>query len=244
VAGLLPSLKSDLCPDFTVANAENAAGGMGITKETANEIFSAGVDVLTLGNHVWAKREVYPYLDEEKRIIRPANYPPGVPGTGWTTYTTPSGLTLGIVNLCGRVFMENLENPFRVADVALNELAQYTKLIFVDFHAEVTSEKSAFAWYVDGRATAVIGTHTHVQTADERILPGGTAFITDVGMTGPTDSVIGIKKDLIISRFVNLMPSKFEIADGESILSAVVIEADAATGHAESIRRIQSHWHG
>jgi 2',3'-cyclic-nucleotide 2'-phosphodiesterase len=241
VAQILPNLREELSADFVIANGENAAGGMGITKETGAEIFRAGVDAITLGNHVWAKRDSYPYLDEESRIVRPANYPNGAPGHGWAIFHTDCGVAIGIVNLCGRVFMDHLENPFTIADRAIETLAPQTDVILVDFHAEATSEKIAFGWYVDSRVGAVIGTHTHVQTADERILPGGTAYITDVGMTGPTDSVIGVKKELIISRFLTQMPNKFEIAEGETIFSSVLMEMDASTGKASSIERIQKN---
>ncbi len=242
LAELLPDLTADVSPDFIVANGENAAGGIGVTKETALEIFQAGVHVLTLGNHVFARKDVYQFLDEDPRVLRPANYPTGVPGRGWAVYSDESGQPVGVVNLCGRVFMsEHLEDPFRVSDGILEELAAYTKVVVLDFHGEATSEKGAFGRYADGRVTAVVGTHTHVQTADERILPGGTACITDVGMTGPVDSVIGVRKELIISRFLTQMPNKFEVADGESILSAVLVEADVSTGTASKIERIQVH---
>ena len=241
LAALLPVLRERHAPDFVVVNGENAAGGVGITQKTANEILGLGVDAITLGNHVWAKRDSYPYLDEELRIVRPANYPNGAPGRGWAIFHTDRGVAIGIVNLCGRVFMDHLENPFTIADRAIETLAPQTDVILVDFHAEATSEKVAFGWYVDSRVGAVIGTHTHVQTADERILPGGTAYITDVGMTGPTDSVIGVKKELIISRFLTQMPNKFEIAEGETIFSAVLVEMDASTGKASRIERLQKN---
>lgn len=241
LARMMPSLMAETSPDFVIANGENAAGGMGITKDTALEILQAGVDAITLGNHVWAKKDVYSFLDEEARLIRPANYPDGVPGRGWAVYSTGAGEQIGVVNLCGRVFMDHLENPFRAADDILGTLTAQANVIIVDFHAEATSEKAAFAWYLDGRVAAVIGTHTHVQTADERILPGGTAYITDVGMTGPADSVIGVKKELIISRFLTQMPSKFEVAGGETLLSAVVIDVNPATGKAINIERLQRH---
>ena len=240
VAELLPGVKADVSPDFIVANGENIAGGIGVTKETALEVFRSGVDVLTLGNHVFARKDVCQFLDEEPRILRPANYPAGVPGRGWAVYSAGTGQAIALINLSGRVFMaEHLEDPFRVSDGILEEAAARTKVVLVDFHGEATSEKGAFAWYADGRVTAVVGTHTHVQTADERILPGGTACITDVGMTGPVDSVIGVRKELIISRFLTQMPNKFEVADGEAVLSAVLIEADPATGRALRIERIQ-----
>lgn len=236
---ILPNLRDELSIDFVIANGENAAGGMGITRETASDIFRAGADVITLGNHVWAKRDSYEYINEESRIVRPANYPNGAPGRGWAVYHTDRGGAVGIANVCGRVFMEHLDNPFTIMDRVIETLKHQSDVILVDFHAEATSEKIAFGWYVDGRVAAVIGTHTHVQTADERILPNGTAYITDVGMTGPVDSVIGVKKDLIISRFLTQMPSKFEIAEGEMIFSAVLMDIDSSTGKALSIERIQ-----
>jgi metallophosphoesterase (TIGR00282 family) len=239
VTKLLPDLREETRANFVIANGENAAAGLGITRETAQEIFQAGVDVITLGNHVWARKEIYEYLDEEPRLIRPANYPIGAPGKGWAIYSTEAGIPIAIINLCGRVFMDPLENPFHLTDKILETLNNKANVILVDFHAEATSEKVAFAWYVDGRVSAVVGTHTHVQTADERVLPGGTAFITDVGMTGPTDSVIGLRKDLIISRFLTLMPNKFDVAEGEAVLSAVIIDIDTGTGRAISISRLQ-----
>ena len=238
VARLLPEIREEFRPDFVIANGENAAGGMGITQDTAREILNAGVDAITLGNHVWKKKDIYPYLDQEARVIRPANYPAGCPGRGWFVFNLEAG-KLGVVNLCGRIFMECLDNPFLVADAILETLSVETDVIIVDFHAEATSEKSAFAWYMDGRAAAVIGTHTHVQTADERILPNGTAYITDVGMTGPRDSVIGVRKELIISKFLTLMPAKFEISEDQTFLSAVIVDADPSTHKAVGIERLQ-----
>lgn len=239
VSQTLPRLKEELRPSFIIANGENVAGGVGITRDTAEELLYAGVDVITLGNHAWAKREVYPFLDKEPRVLRPANYPDGVPGRGWGIYSTRSGEHIGVVSLCGRVFMDHLENPFKVADAILGTISEDTDVIFIDFHGEATSEKYAFGWYMDGRAHAVVGTHTHVQTADERILPNGTAYITDAGMTGPRDSVIGVTKDLIISRFLTQMPSRFEVADGDTVFSAVVIDIDTSTKRATSIQRLQ-----
>ena len=241
VARALPNIQNDRSPDFIIANGENAAGGMGISTDTAIELFQSGVDVLTMGNHVWSKREVYPFLDEERRIVRPANYPNGAPGRGFAVYPVRGGGTIGVFNLCGRVFMDNLENPFRTADDILGTLSPETNVILLDFHAEATSEKSALGWYLDGRVSAVIGTHTHVQTADEKILPGGTGYISDVGMTGPTDSVIGVKKELILSRFLTMMPNKFETAEGPSLLSAVILDVDPATGKCTGIERLQIH---
>ena len=238
VARLLPALREEYRPDFIVANGENAAGGMGITRDTAREILNAGVHVITLGNHVWRKKDIYPYLDQDARIVRPANYPAGCPGRGWSVFKNDSG-TLGVINLCGRIFMECLDNPFLAADSILETLTAGTDVIIVDFHAEATSEKAAFAWYMDGRVAAVIGTHTHVQTADERVLPNGTAYITDVGMTGPADSVIGVRKELIISKFLTLMPAKFELSENQTFLSAVIVDTDASTHKAVGIERLQ-----
>ncbi|MHB0913787.1 MAG: TIGR00282 family metallophosphoesterase [Armatimonadota bacterium] len=232
-------LKSEHGVDFVIANGENSAGGMGITTDVAEHLLSSGVDVITLGNHAWSKRDIYPYLDDEPRILRPANYPNGVPGRGYSVYQSECGTAVGVINLCGRVFMDHLENPFRTADEALEAVSREAKVILIDFHGEATSEKIAFGWYVDGRASAVLGTHTHVQTADERVLPGGSAYITDVGMTGPRNSVIGVKKEIIISRFLTNMPNKFEIANGEIMLCGVLVQVDPLTGKAESIERLQ-----
>jgi hypothetical protein len=234
----LSRLKAEFVPDFVIANAENAAGGVGITKDTALDIFGAGVNVITLGNHAWSKKEAYDFIDQDPRVLRPANYPSGAPGRGYALYETQKAGPIGVISLCGRVFMDSLDNPFLVADSAIEAMAGETRVIIVDFHGEATSEKIAFAWYVDGRVSAVIGTHTHVQTADERVLPGGTACITDVGMTGPTDSVIGVRKELIISRFLTQMPSKFEVAEGQATIRAVVIDVDPATGRATKIVRM------
>jgi metallophosphoesterase (TIGR00282 family) len=239
VQHILPKLKMAQSPVFVVANGENAAGGIGVTRDTAAEIFHAGVDVITLGNHAWAKRDVFPYLDKEPRLLRPANYPDGTPGRGWGIYSADTGESIAIISLCGRVFMDHLENPFRVADSILETLSGDTDVILIDLHGEATSEKSAFGWYMDGRVNAVVGTHTHVQTADERILPNGTAYITDVGMTGPTDSVIGVTKDLVITRFLTQLPGRFEVAEGDSVLSAVTIDIDTSTGRAVKIDRLQ-----
>lgn len=239
VRALLPGLKKDLAPDIIIANAENSAGGIGVTKDTATDLLDCGVHALTLGNHVFAKKDVYRFLDEEPRILRPANYPAGCPGRGWSVFKDGCGRRVAVVNLSGRVFMnEHLDDPFRMIDRILKEASAQTRLIIVDFHAEVTSEKGAMAWYLDGRATAVLGTHTHVATADERVLPDGTACISDVGMTGPEDSVLGVRKELIIQKFLSQMPNKFEVADGPVVLSAVLVEADPSTGKASGIKRV------
>lgn len=225
-------------PDIIIANAENAAGGFGVTPDIAEELFSLGIHVLTSGNHVWDKKEIMPYLSKQDRLVRPANYPEGNAGYGSVVISTPAGKA-AVLNLEGRVFMSNLDDPFRTADREIERLKRETAVVIIDFHAEATSEKTAFAWYVDGRASAVIGTHTHVQTADERVLPGGTAFITDAGMTGPLDSVIGVKKEEAIARFLYQSPHKFTVPKGPVHLNAVVIDVDAATGKAASIERVR-----
>lgn len=225
-------------PDIIIANAENAAGGFGVTPDIAEELFFLGIHVLTSGNHVWDKKEIMPYLSKQDRLVRPANYPEGNAGYGSVVISTPAGKA-AVLNLEGRVFMSNLDDPFRTADREIERLKRETAVVIIDFHAEATSEKTAFAWYVDGRASAVIGTHTHVQTADERVLPGGTAFITDAGMTGPLDSVIGVKKEEAIARFLYQSPHKFTVPKGPVHLDAVLIDVDAATGKALSIERVR-----
>lgn len=235
----IPKLVDRLKIDFVIANAENAAGGFGITRSVAEEIFSLGVDVLTSGNHIWDKKEAILYIAEENRLLRPANYPEGVPGHGSIIGNTTAGEKIAILNISGRVFMNNAECPFKTAKREILKLREQTNIIIVDFHAEATSEKSAFGWFLDGEVSAVIGTHTHVQTADETILPKGTAFITDVGMTGPLNSIIGINKEQIIEKFLTQMPARFETAKGVPILSAVVIDIDSIAGHATNIQRLQ-----
>jgi len=231
--------------ELTIVNSENAAGGFGVTPQIAEEIFDWGADVQTTGNHVWDKKELIDYLSSPqaegaesrpRRVLRPANFAPNLPGHGVYEGTTESGVDYAVVNLQGRVFMGSTEDPFRAAD---NLLAQIkAKVIVVDFHAEATSEKVAMGWYLDGRVTAVLGTHTHVPTADERILPNGTAFQTDVGMSGPYDSIIGVEKDLVIHRFLTGMPGKFEAAKGNPKMCAALVACDPATGRAGSIQRI------
>jgi 2',3'-cyclic-nucleotide 2'-phosphodiesterase len=225
-------------PDLVIANGENSAGGFGITSEIADELFFLGIDVLTSGNHVWDKKEIEPYLAKQDRLIRPANYPEGNPGYGSVIISTENAGKAAVLNLEGRVFMSNLTDPFRVAEQEIEKLNRETPIVIIDFHAEATSEKIALAWHLDGKASAVIGTHTHVQTADERVLPGGTAFITDAGMTGPTDSVIGVKKEQAIARFLTQTPHRFEIPKGPVHLCAVIIDVDDRTGKAKSIERI------
>jgi metallophosphoesterase (TIGR00282 family) len=225
--------------DLVIANGENAAGGAGLTKDNADDIFKAGVQVITGGNHIWDKREILEFIDREPRLIRPANYPAGTPGRGAGLFPLADGTRIGVVNLMGRVFLSTLEDPFTVAEREIAALrGQGAQIIFVDFHAETTSEKIALSWFLDGRVTAVVGTHTHVQTADERILPQGTACLTDVGMTGPHDGVIGMDRDAVIARFRTGMPGRFEPAGGDPRLNAVLVTADAATGRATDIERI------
>ncbi len=224
--------------DLVVANGENAAGGFGITPDTAAELYRQGIHLLTSGNHIWDKKDNSGFLDREDRIIRPLNYPPGTPGRGATVLETPAGTKVGVLNLEGRVYMKNLDCPFRCADAELELLKRQTDIILVDFHAETTSEKASLGWYLDGRVSAVVGTHTHVQTADERILPNGTAYITDVGMTGSFDSVIGVDKHQAIQRFLTQQPVKFDIPKKDLRINAVVIGVEVKTGKAVSIERI------
>ncbi|AEG60203.1 TIGR00282 family metallophosphoesterase [Desulforamulus ruminis] len=234
----LSYIRGELNLDFVIANGENAAGGHGITREIARELFAAGIDVFTMGNHVWNKKEIFEYIQKEKRILRPANYPPGTPGSGYNFFNVGAGPTLAIINISGRVFMQELDCPFRKVDEILKEIDNKTKIIFVDFHAEATSEKVAMGWYLDGRVSAICGTHTHVQTADERILPKGSAYITDVGMTGPRDSVIGVETEIVLEKFVTQLPRRFEVADTNYQLNAVMVEVDESTGRALEIERI------
>ncbi len=238
---MLPSLIREFQIDLVLANGENAAGGNGITPDLAEELYTFGIDILTMGNHVWDKKEILPYFEVENRIIRPANYPPGAPGKGFLVFPVTRNVKVGVLNLAGRVFMGDLDCPFRCADVMLAEIKRQTPVIIVDFHAEATSEKQALGWYLDGRVTAVLGTHTHTQTADERLLPAGTAYITDVGMTGPRDSVLGVKSEIILKKFITQMPARFEIADGVAQLNAVVLGINPANGEAYSIKRVQRY---
>jgi hypothetical protein len=221
-----------------IANGENIAGGFGLTASLVNDLYAMGVHVITTGNHVWDKKDFASYISKDNRVLRPANFAPGVPGYGSIIYRTPEGTKVGVLNLSGRVFKSNMDCPFRKALTEIEVLARETNIIIIDFHAEATSEKIAFGYFVDGKASAVIGTHTHVQTADEKILQHGTAYITDVGMTGPAYSVIGIEVDQIIQRFLTGMPDRFETAQGNGILSAVVVDINSETGKAEAIQRI------
>jgi 2',3'-cyclic-nucleotide 2'-phosphodiesterase len=235
----LPAFLSVENIDLVIANAENAADGFGLNPKIANEIFLSGVDIITLGNHTWDKKEIIPILSD-KRIVRPVNYPSEeTPGQGYTFATTKKGDTVAIINALGRIFMNPLDCPFRTIDTKLEEISKKTNIIFIDFHAEATSEKVALGWFLDGRVSAIVGTHTHVATADEKVLPNGTAFITDAGMTGPQNSVIGMNKDKIIQKFLTQMHIKYEVADSDNYMQGVVIEIDNMTGKALSINRIK-----
>lgn len=237
VEAVLPMLVENHAPDFLLVNGENSAAGLGITPKIADDLFGLGVDGITLGNHAFHKREIEAYLENEPRIIRPANMPPGLPGRGWMTLKK-GALSMSVANVCGRTFMAEYDNPFTATDQFLEATAA-TPVRLIDFHAEATSEKMAFAFFVEGRVSAVLGTHTHVQTADERILGEHTAFITDVGMCGPSNSVIGMDREIVLKRFLTLMPVRFEVATGPGVISGVVIDVQQDTGAATSIERIQ-----
>jgi len=240
VKELLPALVGEYEPDLVLANGENAAGGFGITPPLVEELLDMGIAVLTSGNHIWDKKEIYAYLNEHSdgRLLRPANYPHSAPGHGLYLGKARSGFGYAVLNLQGRVFMSPIDCPFRTADDQLAKIPAEVKIRIVDMHAEATSEKVSMGWYLDGRVTAVVGTHTHIPTADETILPRGAAYITDLGMTGPYDSVIGIEKQSVIQKFLSQLPVRFEVAKGDVRLNAVLIEADPLTGRAASIQRI------
>ncbi len=230
----LRNLRKQYKIDFIIANGENTAGGFGLTSGTARELLDEGINVITSGNHIFAQKEIIPYLDTDMPIIRPLNYPPGVPGKGYRI----AGKVL-VVNLIGRTFMSSYDDPFRTMDKLLQDLKDKPKIIFVDFHAEATSEKVALGRYLDGRVTAVLGTHTHVGTIDTQILKGGTAYVTDIGMTGPSDSVIGDDADAVLQRFLTQMPHHLTVGKGKPVLNAIIVEADENTGKATGIQRIQ-----
>jgi metallophosphoesterase (TIGR00282 family) len=234
----VPALVERRDIDYVVANVENSAAGFGVTGDIADALFSYGIDAMTTGNHVWDKKEILEYIPRQPKLLRPANFPAGVPGRGSYVGRTRTGEPIGLVNVMGRVFMAPLDDPFAVVLREIDALRAKARVILVDFHAEATSEKVAMAWHLDGRATAVVGTHTHVQTADERILPKGTACMTDVGMTGPHDSIIGVTVDAALGRFLNGMPAKFEAATGPARLNAVIVTADDRTGKATAIERL------
>jgi 2',3'-cyclic-nucleotide 2'-phosphodiesterase len=237
----LAGIRDERGIDFVTANGENVAGGMGLTVSTAEALFAAGVDVITSGNHIWDKREIYPFLDSSERVLRPHNYGThNVPGRGWGTYEALDGSEIAVINLQGRTYMQQIDNPFTDADRLLDEASEPLPPIrIVDFHCELTSEKNALGLYLDGRVSVVVGTHTHIVTGDERILPKGTAYQTDLGMTGPVFSVIGFNPDTVLPRFVNALPTRFEVGDGPVILNACQIDVDPATGRALQIERIQ-----
>jgi len=239
ISALVQDIIKDYNVNFVIANGENAAGGNGITAEIADKLFSSGIDVLTSGNHIWQKKEIIEYIRHENRLIRPLNFSPDAPGMGSYITKTAGDVTVAVINVAGRVFMDTYSCPFRTIDQEIERLHQKVDIIVVDFHAEATSEKKALGWYLDGRVGAVIGTHTHVQTADERILPQGTAYITDVGMTGAIDSVIGVKKELVIQKFLTYMPVRFEISTRNPLLEGAIVRLDTKQGIALQIERIQ-----
>ncbi len=238
VEQIVPKLIRSEGLDLVIANGENSAGGSGLTPAICEELFSAGVDVITSGDHIWKKRDVYEYLDKTHELLRPLNYPKGAPGRGSVVVKSKSGEKAGVMNLLGRVFMEAVENPFTLSRNEAERLKKETPVIIVDMHAEATSEKIAISYHLDGLASAVLGTHTHVQTSDEKILPGGTAYITDAGMTGPFDGVIGRKKEQVLTKFVTQLPARFEVAEGDIRLNGVIVDVDSKTGRADSIRRV------
>jgi len=239
VARCLQALRAAREVDFVVANCENSAGGVGVDPGSARELLAAGVDVLTSGNHVWAKREIIEYMNDSDVLLRPLNFAPMTPGWGYTVKLNRRGTPVAVVNLIGRVFMNSYDCPFRAVDTALESIAQKAAVIFVDMHAEATSEKVAMGWHLDGRVSAIVGSHTHVQTADERILPGGTAYLTDAGMCGPRDSVLGVKREQVLRRFLTQMPGRFAVADGPVLVQGAVIDVDEMTGRANAIERFQ-----
>lgn len=235
----LPKLKAKFNPALTIVNGENAAGGKGITEEIAKDFFEAGAQTITLGNHTFDQRDIGDYLDRAKNVIRPANYPPDVPGKGYTIVNI-NNTKVAVINIQGRTFLPSLDCPFRKVDEIIEKVQKETSIIFVDFHAEATSEKEAMGWYLDGKVSAVVGTHTHVQTSDERVLPNNTAYITDVGMTGPRDGVLGMKKEAVLYRFLTTLPTRFEVTkEGSTQLNAVLVTVDKQTGQAQSIKRIR-----
>jgi 2',3'-cyclic-nucleotide 2'-phosphodiesterase len=239
----LPAIVARHGIDCVIANGENAAAGFGITPDIADDLFEYGVHVITGGNHTWDKKEILPYFAQQPRLIRPANLPAGAPGKGRVVTRASNGVRVAVINVMGRVFMTAIDDPFRVVLDEIAAARAETPVIFVDFHAEATSEKVAMGWHLDGRVTAIVGTHTHVQTADERVLPQGTAYLTDVGMTGPHDSVIGVERAAVVQRFLTAMPQRFDTATENPRLSAVLIDADEATGKATAIARLSLSAH-
>ncbi|MCY7473124.1 TIGR00282 family metallophosphoesterase [Bacillus safensis] len=233
----LPKLKKKYQPHFTIVNGENAAHGKGLTEKIYHELLQAGADVLTMGNHTWDKRDIFDFIDDAANMVRPANFPEGTPGKG-LTFIKKQGKELAVINLQGRTFLPPIDCPFQKVDELIKEASKRTPFIFIDFHGEATSEKQAMGWYTDGRASCVVGTHTHVQTADNRVLPKGTAYISDVGMTGPYDGILGVDRETIIKRFKTSLPVRFEIAEGRTTLSAVIVEIDEQSKKAVKIDRI------
>lgn len=234
----LPKLKSKYQPAATIVNAENAAHGKGLTKKIYQKLLEVGADMLTMGNHTWDNREIFEFIDEAKQLVRPANFPAGTPGSGLRYIELPHGIKVAVINIQGRVFLPSLDDPFRIVRQLVDEAHKRTPIIFVDVHAETTSEKLALGWYLDGSVSAVIGTHTHVQTADERIFPKGTAYLTDVGMTGPYNGIIGVQRAAVTKRFLTSMPVRFESEDGPGQLGAVLIQVDESTGKSSKIDRL------
>jgi metallophosphoesterase (TIGR00282 family) len=234
----LPALVEHHQIDFVVANAENSAAGFGITREIGEQLLDARIDVMTSGNHIWDKREALDYIGTEPRLLRPANYPAGVPGRGSYLARTQAGASVGVINVMGRVYLANIDDPFAAVLKEIEALKARTRIIFVDFHAEATSEKLAMGWYLDGKVTAVVGTHTHVQTSDERLLPHGTAYMTDAGMTGPHDSIIGVEIEAVLNRFLTALPARFETATANPRLNGVIVEADEQSGRAVDVERL------
>jgi len=237
--GLLPDLVYEYGPDMVVANGENSAGGFGITAEIFEELKDLDIDIITSGNHIWDRKDLVPCLEKRRDLLRPHNYPDEVPGRGWTIFTCASGVKVGVINLAGRVFMNAIDCPFKVGRKIIEKVREETPIILLDIHAETTSEKAAIGWHMDGLVSAVVGTHTHVQTSDERILPKGTAFITDAGMTGPMDSIIGMRKEKVMERFLTSMPVRLEVAKGDVELQGVFLAINPADGRALEIKRIK-----
>ncbi|MFX3624694.1 MAG: TIGR00282 family metallophosphoesterase [Ectobacillus sp.] len=233
----VPKLKKKYFPAVTIINGENAAGGRGITEKIYRGFLESGAQAITLGNHAWDNREIFEFIDGAKYLARPANFPEGTPGKG-LIFVNSNGIEVAVINLQGRTFLPPIDCPFRKVDALIAEARKRTNIIFIDFHAEATSEKQMLGWYVDGRATAVVGTHTHVQTADNRILPNGTAYITDVGMTGPYDGILGMDREAVLKKFLTNLPVRFEVAEGRTQLSAVLLDVDPSTGKAKKIDRI------
>jgi metallophosphoesterase (TIGR00282 family) len=240
VRQVLPELRRELDVDLVVANGENVAAGMGLTPALAEELLSSGIDVVTSGNHIWDKREIYDYLESDRPVLRPLNYPGDSPGRGWLLHHLPDGEAVAVINVMGRVYMNQLDSPFIALDELLDQGAEPLPPVrLVDFHCEITSEKNAMGWYLDGRVSAVVGTHTHVPTADARLLPRGTAYISDLGMTGPRDSIIGFKVETVLPRFTRHLPTRLEVGDSPVMLNAVVVEADRTSGRATAISQVQ-----